>query len=117
MLLWLALALGIASVAALGVLAINLVDSFMDSDAAALGGGRSRGRGGSHSASRRSRGGFADAVSPSRWARRHATSSAKFVETEMRERMLELERLLARERANASHQLSEQERRLAGRAA
>jgi hypothetical protein len=36
-----------------------------------------------------------------------------FVETEVRERMLELERLLARERANASHQLSEQERRLA----
>jgi hypothetical protein len=38
---------------------------------------------------------------------------ASFVETEVRERMLELERLLARERANASHQLSEQERRLA----
>jgi hypothetical protein len=36
-----------------------------------------------------------------------------FVETEMRERTLELERMLARERANASHQLSEQERRLA----
>jgi hypothetical protein len=38
---------------------------------------------------------------------------ASFVETEVRERLLELERLLARERANASHQLSEQERRLA----
>jgi hypothetical protein len=38
---------------------------------------------------------------------------AGFVETEMRERALELERLLARERANTSHQLSEQERRLA----
>jgi hypothetical protein len=38
---------------------------------------------------------------------------ASFIETEVRERVLELERLLARERANASHQLSEQERRLA----
>ena len=38
---------------------------------------------------------------------------ASFMETEVRERVLELERLLARERANASHQLSEQERRLA----
>ena len=38
---------------------------------------------------------------------------SSFVETEVRERVLELERLLARERANASHQLSEQERRLA----
>jgi hypothetical protein len=38
---------------------------------------------------------------------------AGFVDTEMRERALELERLLARERANTTHQLSEQERRLA----
>src|SRR5439155_23598023 len=37
---------------------------------------------------------------------------AQFVETEMREHTLRLERILARERANASHQLSEQERRL-----
>jgi hypothetical protein len=41
------------------------------------------------------------------------TEIAHFVETEMRERTLQLERMLARERANASHQLSEQERRLA----
>src|SRR5205814_1301638 len=38
---------------------------------------------------------------------------AHFVEKEMHERTLELERMLARERANASHQLGEQERRLA----
>jgi hypothetical protein len=38
---------------------------------------------------------------------------ARFVETEIHDRTLELDRLLARERANASHQLSEQERRLA----
>lgn len=48
----------------------------------------------------------------------HLTDEARarlagFVETEMQERILELERLLARERANASHQLGEQERRLA----
>ena len=41
------------------------------------------------------------------------TELAHIVETEMRERTLQLERMLARERANASHQLSEQERRLA----
>jgi hypothetical protein len=41
------------------------------------------------------------------------TELAHFVETEMRERTLQLERLLARERANAGHQLGEQERRLA----
>jgi hypothetical protein len=41
------------------------------------------------------------------------TELAHFVETEMRERTLQLERMLARERANASHQLGEQERRLA----
>ena len=38
---------------------------------------------------------------------------AGLVETEVRERALELERILARERANTSHQLTEQERRLA----
>src|SRR5919197_936846 len=37
---------------------------------------------------------------------------AGLVETEVRERALELERILARERANTSHQLTEQERRL-----
>ncbi|HEX5467729.1 MAG TPA: hypothetical protein VFW80_01630 [Gaiellaceae bacterium] len=36
-----------------------------------------------------------------------------FAEEEARNRILELERMLARERANAGHQLSEQERRLA----
>ena len=36
-----------------------------------------------------------------------------YAEEEARERILELERMLARERANTSHQLSEQERRLA----
>jgi len=41
-----------------------------------------------------------------------STQLAQFVETEMREHTLRLERILARERANASHQLSEQERRL-----
>jgi hypothetical protein len=39
---------------------------------------------------------------------------AHFVESEVRERTLELERMLARERANASHELTEQERRLSG---
>ena len=38
---------------------------------------------------------------------------AAFVEAEARARTLELERMLARERANTGHQLSEQERRLA----
>src|SRR5687767_13247111 len=38
---------------------------------------------------------------------------ARFVDMETKDRELELERLLARERANTSHQLSEQERRLA----
>ncbi|HEY3069349.1 MAG TPA: hypothetical protein VGJ34_03455, partial [Gaiellaceae bacterium] len=41
------------------------------------------------------------------------TQLFNFVETEMHERTLEMERMMARERANASHQLSEQERRLA----
>jgi hypothetical protein len=38
---------------------------------------------------------------------------AAFAQEEARNRMLELERMLARERANTGHQLSEQERRLA----
>jgi hypothetical protein len=51
----------------------------------------------------------ADVESLTEHARAHL---AAFVETEMRERVLELERRLARERANAGQQLSEQERRL-----
>src|SRR5919197_1218063 len=39
---------------------------------------------------------------------------AHFVESEVRERTLEPQRMLARERANASHELTEQERRLSG---
>ena len=105
--------LAFAALAAAGTLAFNLVYGFTDTDAILL-----------------AAGGLAAAavaelglVAMSRaLARVHEVESladsarndlASFVDSEMRDRALELERLLARERANTSHQLSEQERRLA----
>src|SRR5262245_11453561 len=113
--LLLALTIALAVGAAVGTIAlgITLVDSFSATDALIL-----------------AAGGFAAAavaeaglLALNRGLRRlqqiEALSEAAQAEVhayaaeEARARILELERMLARERANASHQLSEQERRLA----
>lgn len=108
-----AVILALASVVAAAVLSVDLVEGFTDARPVLL-----------------AAGGLAAAavaelglVALARGLRRvHEVESlaeaaradlARFVETEIHERTLELDRLLARERANASHQLSEQERRLA----
>jgi hypothetical protein len=111
-LLWAAVALGLGSLVAAGALVINLVDSFTDTDALLLAAGGLAAAGVAElgllalvRALRRTK-------ELEQISERARDGLATFVETEMRERMLELERLLARERANASHQLSEQERRL-----
>jgi hypothetical protein len=111
-LLWATVALGLGSLLAAGALVINLVESFTDTDALLLAAGGLAAAGVAElgllalvRALRRTK-------ELEQISERARDGLATFVETEMRERMLELERLLARERANASHQLSEQERRL-----
>jgi hypothetical protein len=111
-LVWATLALALGAVAAAGALLLNLVEPFTDTDALILAAG------GLAAAAVAELGLVAMTRALQRTKELEQLSQqarddlATFVETEMHERMLELERLLARERANASHQLSEQERRL-----
>jgi hypothetical protein len=108
-----AVALGIGALVAAGALAINLVNDFTDTDALLLAAG------GLAAAAVAELGLVALARGLERvrevesLAETAREDLARLVEAEMKERMLELERLVARERANTSHQLSEQERRLA----
>jgi hypothetical protein len=112
-LLAVAVVLGVGALAAVVALAVNLVEPFTDNDAILLAAG------GLAAAAVAELGLLALTRSLKRVGEveRLAESArddlARFVETEMRDRGVELERLLARERANTSHQLSEQERRLA----
>jgi hypothetical protein len=111
-LVWVTLALALGAVAAAGALVLNLVEPFTDTDALILAAG------GLAAAAVAELGLVAMTRALQRTKELEQLSQqaradlATFVEGEMHERMLELERLLARERANASHQLSEQERRL-----
>ena len=111
-LLWAAGALAVASLAAGAALLINIIEPFTETDAIVLAAG------GLAAAAIGELGlvAYLRALRRTQEVERLSVAArdelARFVETEMRGRMLELERLLARERANASHQLSEQERRL-----
>jgi hypothetical protein len=111
-LLWAAGALGVASLAVGAALLVNVIDPFTETDAIVLAAG------GLAAAAIAELGlvAYLRALRRTQEVERLSITArdelARFVEREMRERMLELERLLARERANASHQLSEQERRL-----
>jgi hypothetical protein len=111
-LLWAAGALAVASLAAGAALLVNVIEPFTETDAIVLAAG------GLAAAAIGELGlvAYLRALRRTQEVERLSVAArdelARFVETEMRERMLELERLLARERANASHQLSEQERRL-----
>ena len=106
-------ALGIGALVAFATLAVNLVNGFTDTDALLLAAG------GLAAAAVAELGLVALARGLERvrevesLAETARDDLARFVETETKERVLELERLVARERANTSHQLSEQERRLA----
>jgi hypothetical protein len=106
-------ALGIGALVAIATLAVNLVNGFTDTDALLLAAG------GLAAAAVAELGLVALARGLERvrevesLAETARDDLARFVETETKERVLELERLVARERANTSHQLSEQERRLA----
>jgi hypothetical protein len=109
---WTAVVLALGSLAAGAALLVNLIEPFTETDAIVLAAG------GLAAAAIAELGlvAYLRALRRTREVERLSDTAreelARFVETEMRERMLELERLLARERANASHQLSEQERRL-----
>ena len=108
----LAVLLALGALAAGAALVANLADSFTDTSAILLAAG---GLGAAAIAELGLAGfvrGLRRASELERVAETAKEGLASFVHTEMRERMLELDRLLARERANASHQLSEQERRL-----
>jgi hypothetical protein len=111
-LIWTAVVLALGALAAGVALVVNLADGFTETDAILLAAG------GLAAATVAELGlvGFSRGLRRARELERVAEAAkedlASFVDTEMRERMLELDRLLARERANASHQLSEQERRL-----
>ena len=112
-LLTVAVVLALGSITAAGALAFNSIDRFTDTDALLLAAG------GLGAAAVAELGllafvrGLARVREVEGLSAKARTELARFVEAEMRERILELERLLARERANASHQLGEQERRLA----
>jgi hypothetical protein len=111
-LLWAAGALAVASLAAGVALLVNIIEPFTETETVVLAAG------GLAAAAIAELGlvAYLRALRRTQEVERLSVAArdelARFVETEMRERMLELERLLARERANASHQLSEQERRL-----
>jgi hypothetical protein len=108
-----AMGLGAGALLATAALGVNLVDPFTDTDALLLAAG------GLAAAAVAELGLLALARGLERirevetLAEGAKADLARFVETEMKDRELEVERLLARERANTSHQLSEQERRLA----
>ena len=113
LLLTVTIVLAACAAAAVVALGIDLVDSYTDVDALLLAAG---GIGAAAVAE-------AGLLALNRGLRRmqeveQLTESARaevraFAEEEARQRILELERMLARERANTGHQLSEQERRLA----
>lgn len=108
-----AVGLGAGALLATAALGFNLVDPFTDTDALLLAAG------GLAAAAVAELGLLALARGLERIHEAETLAAtaqadlARFVETEMKDRELELERLLARERANTSHQLTEQERRLA----
>jgi hypothetical protein len=113
LLLALTVLFAIGAVAAAAALGINLVDRFTDTPPLVLA------TGGLAAAAAAELGiialarGFRRVRDLERLSDQARTQLSHFVETEIRERTLELERMLSRERANASHQLGEQERRLA----
>jgi hypothetical protein len=107
-----AVVLALGALAAGAALVANLTDPFTDTDAILLAAGGL----GAATVAELGLAGFTRGLRRARELERVADAAkedlAAFVDTEMRERVLELDRLLARERANAAHQLSEQERRL-----
>jgi hypothetical protein len=111
-LLALAVVLAVAALASGGALVFNLFESFTDRDPLLLAAGGLGAAAVAELGLAAFQRGLRRTQETERLSDAARTELARFVETEMRERILELERLLARERANASHQLSEQERRL-----
>jgi hypothetical protein len=111
--LGIAIALGLGAIGAAAAFGINLADAFTETAPLALvAGGLTAAAAAELGLVALSRG-FGRLREIERLSEQARTEIADFVETEMRERTLQLERMLARERANASHQLTEQERRLA----
>jgi hypothetical protein len=108
-----AVALGVGALAATVALAVNLVDPFTDNDAILLAAGGLAAAAVAELGLLALTRGLKRVGEVEKLAESARDDLARFVETEMRDRGIELERLLARERANTSHQLSEQERRLA----
>ncbi|HEY7002913.1 MAG TPA: hypothetical protein VH281_01425 [Gaiellaceae bacterium] len=113
LLLWTAVALALGAAAGAVALGIDLVSDFADTDALILA------TVGLAAAAMAEAGLFALNRGLQRLQQiEHQTDAARaeiaaFAQAEAKSRMLELERMLARERANTGHQLSEQERRLA----
>jgi hypothetical protein len=105
--------LGLAALAAAGALTVNVLHRFTENDPLLLAAGGLAAAAVAELALVALARGFRRTRDLERLSEAAREDLASFVETEVRERVLELERLLSRERANASHQLSEQERRLA----
>jgi hypothetical protein len=111
--LGIAILLGLCAIGAAAALGINLADQFTETAPLVLvAGGLTAAAAAELELVALSRG-FGRLREVEQLSDQARTELAHIVETEMRERTLQLERMLARERANASHQLSEQERRLA----
>src|SRR6266550_139169 len=111
--LGIAVVLGLGAIGGAGALGVNLAHGFTETAPLVLvAGGLAAAAAAELGLVALSRG-FARMGELERLSDQARTDLAHFVDTEMRERTLQLERMLARERANAGHQLSEQERRLA----
>jgi hypothetical protein len=108
-----AVVLGVGALAACATLAVNLVEPFADTDAILLAAGGLAAAAVAELGLLALARGLERIGEVEKVAESAREDLARFVETEMRDRGLELDRMLARERANTSHQLSEQERRLA----
>jgi hypothetical protein len=113
LLLWTTIGLAFAAAAATIALGIDLIDNYADDEAlllAAVGlGAAALAEAGLLALSR----GLVRLREIEHLADEARAQIETHAEEEARNRILELERMLARERANAGHQLSEQERRLA----
>jgi hypothetical protein len=111
--LGIAILLGLCAIGAAAALGINLADQFTETAPLVLVAGGLTAAAAAELALVALSRGFGRLREVEQLSDQARTELAHIVETEMRERTLQLERMLARERANASHQLSEQERRLA----
>ncbi|MEO8289994.1 MAG: hypothetical protein ABI649_03245 [Gaiellaceae bacterium] len=113
LLVWIAVALALVAGAAGAALGISIVENHSDTETLLLATGGLAASALAEAGLVALARGFRRLREIERFSDQARSEIAAFSEGEARTRILELERVLARERANTGHQLSEQERRLA----